>query len=131
MSSIFTKIIRGEIPCHKLYEDEDFFCFLDIRPINPGHALLIPKPEIDYLFEVPDALLSKLLTTAKPIAAAIEAEVSCQRIGLMVAGLEVPHCHLHLVPIQDVHDLSFANAKDADADELRTLATRIQARLSS
>lgn len=130
MSTIFTKIIQGEIPCHKLYEDEHFISFLDIRPINPGHALLIPKPEVDYIFDVQDELLSLLLLKARPIAKAIESEVDCKRIGLMVAGLEVPHCHLHMVPIQSVGDLNFGLAKDADPAELAALAQRIAAKLN-
>jgi len=129
MSTIFTKIIAGEIPCAKLYEDERYLSFLDIRPIRAGHALVIPKPEVDYIFDLPDDLMNDLLKTAKPIAKAIEAEVPCKRIGLMVAGLEVPHCHLHLVPIDNVGDLNFANASSAAPDDLQSLAARIRARL--
>ena len=129
MSSIFTKIISGEIPCANLYEDEHFISFLDIRPIRPGHALLIPKPEVDYIFDLPDDLLNAMLKTARPIAKAIEAEVPCKRIGLMVAGLEVPHCHLHLVPMDEVADLSFAKASPADSEELHALAEKIRSHL--
>ncbi len=128
--SIFTKIIAGDIPCHRLYEDERFFSFLDIRPISAGHALVIPKQEVDYIFDLPDELLRDLHLVARPIARAIEAVVPCKRIGLMVAGLEVPHCHLHLVPIQDVGDLNFANAGAADSQELASLAEQIRAKLS-
>lgn len=127
MPTLFTKIIRGEIPCAKLYEDDRFLSFLDIRPIKAGHALVIPKQEVDYIFDVPDDLLSELLVVAKPIAKAIEAHVPCKRIGLMVAGLEVPHCHLHLVPIDGVGDLNFGLASPADPDELRELASTIRA----
>ncbi len=126
MSTIFTKIIHGEIPCAKLYEDERYLSFLDIRPIRAGHALIIPKPEVDYIFDLPEDLMNDLLKTAKPIANAIEAEVPCKRIGLMVAGLEVPHCHLHMVPIDDVGDLNFAHASPAEPDDLHSLAARIR-----
>ena len=127
--TLFSKIITGEIPCAKLYEDDTFFCFLDIRPITQGHALLIPKQEVDYIFDVSDELLSEMLVVAKPIANAIEAHVSCERIGLMVAGLEVPHCHLHLVPIRGVGDLNFSLASQADPAELTELAKKIRAEL--
>lgn len=126
MPTIFTKIISGEIPCAKLYEDEHFLSFLDIRPIRTGHALLIPKRETNYIFDLQDDLLSKLLVTARPIARAIEKHVPCKRIGLMVAGLEVPHCHLHLVPIDDVGDLSFAKARPVDPASLLPLAEIIR-----
>ena len=127
--TLFSKIIAGEIPCAKLYEDDRFFSFLDIRPITQGHALLIPKQEVDYIFDVSDELLSEMLVVAKPIANAIEAHVSCERIGLMVAGLEVPHCHLHLVPIRGVGDLNFSLASQADPTELTELAKKIRAEL--
>jgi histidine triad (HIT) family protein len=130
MPSIFTRILNGEIPCAKLYEDEFFFAFLDIRPIRPGHTLLVPKPEVDYIFDLPDDLLNRMLTTAKPIAKAIETVVPCARIGLMVAGLEVPHCHLHLVPMDAIGDLNFANASPAEPAELRDLAEKIRALLA-
>ena len=127
--TLFSKIIAGEIPCAKLYEDEHFFSFLDIRPIKRGHALVIPKQEIDYIFDVPDELLQQMLVVAKPIAKAIEAHVPCQRIGMMVAGLEVPHCHIHLIPIDGVGDLNFSLASQADPAELTELAKKIRAEL--
>lgn len=130
MSTIFSKIIRGEIPCAKLYEDDRFLSFLDVRPIRAGHALVIPKQEIDYIFDLPDDLMQDLLQVSKPIAQAIEAEIPCKKIGLMVAGLEVPHCHLHLVPIDQVGDLNFGNASPADPAELNELAERIRQRLT-
>lgn len=129
MSTLFTQIIEGDIPCAKLYEDDRYISFLDIRPIRPGHALIVPKPEIDYIFDLPDDLLRDLLTTARPIVRAIEKVVPCQRVGLMVAGLEVPHCHLHLVPMDQVGDLNFAHASPADPDELQTLAAAIRSHL--
>lgn len=131
MPTIFTKIIQGEIPCAKLYEDDRFFSFLDIRPISPGHALLIPKDETDYIFDLPDDLLADLLKTARPIAKALEQHVPCKKVGLMVAGLEVPHCHLHMVPINDVGDLNFAHARPETPEALQELAAKVRQTLST
>ena len=129
MSSIFTKIINGEIPCHKLAENDDFLSFLDVRPIVEGHALVIPKKEVDYFFDLDDDLLSRIMLFGRPVAKAIEQVVPCQRVGVMVAGLEVPHAHVHLVPINKVTDLNFANATPADMDALGVLAEKIRALL--
>ncbi len=129
MSSIFTRIVRGEITCAKLYEDDLFFAFLDIRPIRRGHTLLVPKEETDYLFDLAEEPLARMLIVARPIARAIQAVVPCQRIGLMVAGLEVPHCHLHLVPMDETGDLSFAKARPAEPADLQALAAAIRERL--
>ena len=126
MSSLFTRIVKGEIPCHKIAEDERYFAFLDIRPINPGHTLVITKKEIDYIFDVEDDLLSGLIVFAKKIARAIRKEVPCKKVGIMVAGLEVPHVHVHLVPINDVHDLNFAKAKSMANEELAKVAQEIR-----
>ena len=126
MSSIFSKIIRGEIPCHKLLEDDRYFSFLDIRPINPGHALVVPKKEIDYLFDLDDKLLADMMPFAKRVAKAIQQAVVCERIGIMVACLEVPHAHLHLIPIQSLGDLTFARAKPASNDDLAKIAEKIR-----
>jgi len=125
MPTLFTKIINGEIPCHKILEDERFLAFLDIRPINPGHTLVIPKEEIDYIFDVPDATLGGMMIFAKKVANMITREVDCKRIGVMVCGLEVPHTHIHLVPINQISDLNFANAKDASSEDLATMAEKI------
>ena len=130
MPSIFTRIVNGELPCHKLYEDENCLSFLDLRPINPGHALVIPKQEIDYIFDVPDDVLQHLMIVAKTVARAIDATVTCERVGIIVAGLEVPHAHIHLVPISCISDINFANAKSAKADDLAALAEQIRARLA-
>ena len=127
--TIFTKIIRGEIPCAKLAEDDRFFSFLDIRPIQPGHALVIPRQETDYLFDLEDELLGDIMRFARPIARALEMEVPCERIGVMVAGLEVPHAHVHLVPISGMDQLSFAHAKAADPDALSALAEKVRKHL--
>ena len=126
---IFCKIVNKKIPCHKIYEDDRYLAFLDIRPINPGHTLVITKQEIEYIFDVEDELLGGLILCAKRMAKAIEKEVSCKRIGIMVAGLEVPHVHVHLVPIFEVLDLNFARAKPASAEELASMARRIRAHL--
>ena len=130
MASLFTRIIEGEIPCHKLCEDDQYLAFLDIRPINPGHALVITKKEIDYFFDVDDDLLGGMMVFAKRVARAIEREVECKRIGVMVAGLEVPHAHIHLIPIREIPDLNFANAKPAENDELARIAQTIRAHLT-
>lgn len=129
MASLFTKIIYGEIPCHKICEDENYFAFLDIKPINPGHTLVIPKKEIDYLFDVDDDLLGGMMVFAKRVAYAIRKEVECGRIGVMVAGLEVPHAHIHLVPIVEISDLNFDNAKPAENDDLVKIAEKIRQHL--
>ena len=125
MPSLFTKIIAGEIPCHKIAEDDNYLAFLDIRPINQGHTLVIPKKEVDYVFDVDDETLQGLILFAKRIAPAIEKSVECKRVGIMVAGLEVPHCHIHLVPINTVGDLNFANGKEASNEELARISEKI------
>jgi histidine triad (HIT) family protein len=126
MPSLFTKIVKGEIPAHKIMEDDRFLAFLDIRPINPGHALVIPKEEVDYIFDLDDELLNGLMMFAKKAAKKIRKCVECQRIGIMVAGLEVPHAHVHLVPIVSVHDLNFAKAKPASNEDLAKMAEKIR-----
>lgn len=131
MPSLFTQIIQGKIPCHRLAEDERFLAFLDIRPITLGHALVIPKQEVDYIFDLEDTLLGDLMAFAKPVAKAIERVVPCQRIGVMVAGLEVPHAHVHLVPIQAVSDLNFAHAKAAESSHLEKLCLQIVAQFQA
>ena len=129
MPSLFTRIVKGEIPCHKVMEDDRFLAFIDIRPINPGHTLVIPKKEIDYIFDVEDKLLGDLLIFAKKVALLIQKAVPCKRIGVMVAGLEVPHVHIHLVPIFDVHDLNFAKAKPTPNEELAKVVEKIRAQI--
>ena len=130
MSTIFARIIKGEIPCHKLAENDRYLSFLDVRPICPGHALVIPKKEIDYIFDMDDELLSGLMIFSKKVAAAIRKEVECKKVGVMVAGLEVPHAHIHLVPIRSVLDLNFANAQSAIQEDLAVLAAKIRAHLN-
>lgn len=127
MATIFTKILNGEIPCYKLSEDEKYFSFLDIRPVNPGHALVIPKKEVDYIFDMEDPSLGGMMIFSKKIARAIKKVVLCKKIGVMVAGLEVPHAHIHLIPIiESLQELSFARAKAAQPEELASLADKIR-----
>ncbi len=109
--TIFSKIIAGEIPSYKIAEDEKFFAFLDINPLVEGHTLVIPKLEIDKFFDVPDAYLQEIFLFAKPIARAIEKAFDCNRCGLSVIGIEVPHAHMHLIPINDANDLNFTRKK--------------------
>ena len=127
MPSLFTRIVNGEIPCHKLAEDDRFLAFLDIRPIRLGHALVIPKEEIDYLFDLDDERLGDLMRFAKPVAKAIEQVIPCKRIGVIVVGLEVPHAHVHLVPINSIGDVNFANARPAEEQALAEAAEKIRA----
>lgn len=126
MPSIFTRIIKGEIPCEKILEDDRFFAFLDIRPINPGHTLVVPKTEIDELFDLNDDILASALPFAKIVAQALKKSVPCKRIGLIVAGFEVPHAHIHLVPIQSEGELSFSLARPANPETQAALARKIR-----
>lgn len=128
MPTIFSKIINGEIPCHKILEDEKYLAFLDVRPVNPGHTLVIPKKEVDYLFDVDDSSLAELIVFAKKVAKAIGKEVPCKKVGVMVAGIEVAHAHIHLIPINSLGDLNFARAKSAANEELARMAEGIRKR---
>ncbi|HMP89735.1 MAG TPA: HIT family protein [Kiritimatiellia bacterium] len=129
MSTIFTKIIRGEIPCHKIAENDRYFAFLDIRPIRPGHTLVVPKVETDYIFDLDDDVLGGIMNFSRPIAKALEKSVPCARVGIIVAGLEVPHAHVHLVPFNAIGDLSFANARPETQEHLAEVANRIRGNL--
>jgi histidine triad (HIT) family protein len=111
MASIFTKIVQGEIPCYKVAEDADFLAFLDINPLTKGHTLVIPKKEIDYIFDVDDALLSKMIVFAKKVAKAIDKSIPCKRVAVVVLGLDVPHAHIHLIPMNSASDINFTNPK--------------------
>ena len=106
MSTIFSKIIRGEIPSYKIAEDEHFFAFLDINPMAQGHTLVVPKVETDYIFDLEDNLLSEMIIFSKKVAKTIEKSIPCNRVGLMVVGLDVPHAHIHLIPINKTADMS-------------------------
>src|SRR5664279_4460042 len=129
MLTLCTKILAGEIPAHKILENDLYFAFLDIRPVNHGHTLVIPKQEIDYIFDMEDDLLEGLMVFAEKIARAIKKTVPCQKIGVMVAGIEVPHAHIHLIPINSVGDLNFARAKTVPQGELAAMAKKIQVNL--
>lgn len=129
MSSVFTKIIEGEIPCHKIAETDLFLAFLDIRPLAAGHTLVIPKVEVDYIFDLDDYLLSSLMLFAKKVSKAVEAAVPCKRIGLAVVGLEVPHVHIHLIPIENVQDMNFSRPPiKLSSDEFVVIAENIRAK---
>jgi histidine triad (HIT) family protein len=130
MASIFTRIINGEIPSYKIAEDENYYAFLDIHPVAIGHALVIPKKEIDYIFDLDDDILGGMQVFAKKIALAIEKSVVCKRIGIAVAGLEVPHAHIHLIPINEISDLSFEKPKmKLSEQEFRELLEKIKSNL--
>ena len=126
MDTIFTKIIKGDIPCYKIAENDKFFAFLDINPLAKGHTLVVPKLQVDYIFKLDDEMLAEMMIFAKRIASAIQANVPCERIGLAVIGLEVPHTHIHLVPINKVGDLNFANPKcKLSEEEFKEIAAKI------
>ena len=127
MASIFTRIIEGSIPCYKIAENDDCFAFLDISPVRLGHTLVIPKMEVDDLFDLDDALLAKMLPFAKEVARKIKAVVPCNRIGLSVVGLEVPHAHIHLLPIDGLQDIDLGAPKlKLSHEEFTALAERIR-----
>ncbi len=131
MASIFTRIINGEIPSYKIAEDEKHYAFLDINPLAEGHTLVVPKEEVDYIFDLSPEALADLMTFAQRVAKAIEAEVPCERIGVAVIGLEVPHAHVHLSPINGISDLDFSKPKlSLTGDEFAELAGRIAARFN-
>ncbi|MFL2582567.1 MAG: HIT family protein [Flavobacteriales bacterium] len=130
MASIFTKIVRGEIPCYKVAETEDCIAFLDILPLAKGHVLIVPKKEVDYYFDLEDELFQKVNILAKKVSSAIKKVVECERIGVSVIGLEVPHAHVHLVPINSISDLDFTkNRVKLSKEEFKELAAKIAANL--
>ena len=125
--SIFTKIIKGEIPCYKIAEDDRFIAFLDVFPIKKGHTLVVPKVQIDYLFDLDDSLLSDLMIFAKKVSQKMQSAISCERIGIAVIGLEVPHAHIHLVPLNTVGDIDFSQPKlQLSAKEMTEIADSIR-----
>ncbi len=129
MASIFTRIISGEIPCYKVAEDENYFAFLDINPLNTGHTLVVPKKEVDYIFDLDDETYLGLMLFSKKVAAAIEKEVPCNRIGVAVVGLEVPHVHVHLVPMNSMDDINFKKPKlKLTPEEFSAVAEKISGR---
>ena len=128
MASIFSKIVAGEITCHIVAEDDEFFAFLDINPVSAGHTLVIPKTEIDYIFDIDDSVLGRMMAFAKRVAQAQEKVIPCKRVGLAVMGLEVPHAHIHLIPIQKESDMYFGGEKmQVSQEELADLAMRLRA----
>jgi histidine triad (HIT) family protein len=131
MSSIFTKIVNGEIPSYRIAEDENYYAFLDINPLAKGHTLVIPKQETDYIFNLEDETIKGLFAFAKKVALAIEKVVECKRIGVAVLGLEVPHAHVHLVPINGIYDIDFSKPKlKLSNEEFEQLAESISANIN-
>ena len=127
MASIFSRIVAGEIPSYKIAEDEEFFAFLDINPVAKGHTLVIPKKEIDYIFDIEDPVLGRMMAFAKRVARAQEEVIPCKRVGLAVMGLEVPHAHIHLIPIQKESDMYFGGSKMVTSqEELAEIAAKIR-----
>jgi len=131
MATIFSRIIAGEIPCYKIAEDDSFFAFLDINPMAKGHTLVVPKIEEDYIFNLDDKTLSDMMLFSKEVAKAIEKSVTCLRIGVAVIGLEVPHAHIHLIPINKEADMNFKNPKlKLTAEEMTGIADNIKQNLA-
>ena len=126
MATIFSKIIKGEIPCYKIAENDDYFAFLDINPLRAGHTLVVPKRETDYIFDLEDHYLSGMVILSKKIAVAIKNVIPCNRIGVAILGLEVPHAHIHLVPMDTMEDINFKNPKlKFSPEEFREIAAKI------
>jgi len=126
MATLFSRIINGEIPCHKVAENDKFLAFLDIMPLKKGHVLVIPKVEIDYIFDIEDELLGEMMVFSKRVAAKIKKAIPCKKIGVSVIGLEVPHAHIHLIPMNSVSDMDFSKPKlTLDPSELAEIATQI------
>jgi histidine triad (HIT) family protein len=127
MATIFTRIINGEIPCYKVAEDDNFFAFLDINPLKTGHTLVVPKNETDYIFDLDDDNLKDLIIFSKNVAAAIKKAFPCNRIGIAVLGLEVPHAHVHLIPMDSMDDVNFSRPKlKFTAEEFASIAQKIR-----
>jgi len=126
MATIFTRIIKGEIPCYKIAEDDRYFAFLDINPLRAGHTLIVPKQETDYIFDLDDKALSGMIIFSKKIAVAIKEAFPCNRIGVAILGLEVPHAHIHLVPMDTMEDINFKNPKlKFSPEEFKEIAAKI------
>ena len=127
MASIFTRIINGEIPCYKVAEDENYFAFLDINPLAKGHTLVVPKQEVDYIFDLDDQTLAGMMVFAKKVAKKIGAKIECKRVAVVVLGLEVPHAHIHLVPINSENDVDFHREKlKLTSDEFEKIASDLR-----
>jgi histidine triad (HIT) family protein len=129
MATLFTKIVNGEIPCYKVAESDDFLAFLDIQPLTKGHVLVVPKVEVDYIFDIEDDLLGKMMIFSKQVARKIKLAYPCEKVGITVIGLEVPHAHIHLVPINSLVDMNFSSKKlILDSIELQEIANNISIR---
>jgi histidine triad (HIT) family protein len=127
MATIFSKIIQGEIPCWKIAEDENYLAFLDINPLAKGHTLVVPKQEVDYIFDVDDLLLAGMMVFSKKVAKAIDKAVDCKRVGVAVIGLEVPHAHIHLIPINNISDIDFSRPKlKLNQEEFKSIMEKIR-----
>lgn len=127
MPTIFTRIVTGEIPCYRIAETEDFLAFLDVNPLAMGHTLVIPKKEEDYLFDLDDDAFIQLHLFAKKVAIQLKSKVECKRIGVAVIGLEVPHAHIHLIPIQSIEDMNFSREKlNVSSNELQVMADKLK-----
>ena len=127
MASIFSKIVAGEIPCHRIAENDEFLAFLDIQPLADGHTLVIPKTEVDYFFDLDEGLLSRINLFARDVAHQIETAIPCQRVGVAIIGLEVPHAHVHLIPLNAVSDINFERPKlERSQEQLAEVAERIR-----
>jgi len=130
MASVFTKIVNGEIPSYKIAENDKFYAFLDIFPLAKGHTLVIPKEEVDYLFDIDDSVLAEMMVFAKKVAKALEQTIDCKRVGVAVLGLEVPHAHIHLVPLNSEADINFSNPKKTfTPEEFKEIAERISQKI--
>ncbi len=130
MATIFTKIIKGEIPCYKVAEDSRYFAFLDINPLKAGHTLVVPKIETDYIFDLDDDQLAGMILFSKKVAKAIKKAIPCKRIGVAVLGLEVPHAHIHLVPMDNMEDVNFKNPKlKFTPEEFKEIAAKINSKI--
>ena len=129
MASIFTKIVNGEIPCYKVAETEDFLAFLDVNPNTKGHTLCIPKQEVDKIFDLDESTYNGLMSFSRKVALALEKTVACKRVGVSVIGLEVPHAHVHLIPLQSMEDARFIQKEKLSTEEFVSLAKAIEANL--
>lgn len=124
--TIFSRIIAGEIPCYKIAENDQFIAFLDIMPLTKGHTLVVPKTEVDYLFDLDDAYLNNIMQFAKKVAKALDTTMECTRVGIAVIGLEVPHAHVHLIPFKKESDMNFGNKRlQLSSDEMKAIAQKI------
>lgn len=130
MPSIFSRIVAGEIPCYKIHEDDHFLAFLDVFPLVKGHILVIPKKEIDYIFDIDDEKLAEMMVFSKKVAKAIKKTIPCQKVGVSVIGLEVPHAHIHLIPMNNVSEMNFSQPKlKLESSEMEKIAADIKANL--